>query len=796
MPSKKTSHSHSKPSTSSTPTGSRSQLFFAWLWPVILKLTLALVLGLVIYFIYLDGKVKNTFEGARWQVPVQVYGKVIRLQKKQSINIALLKKTLALSGYKKVLHVKQSGEYSLRQPTIHQPYLQQLVIYRRAFDFGLGSEQAVKLTIQINKNYISQLLADDVVVEQVQLEPVLLDRIVPSNKEDRILVSLEQVPEKILDTLLLVEDRNFYFHMGIAPLGILRALMANISAGRTVQGGSTLTQQLVKNMFLTRSRTITRKINEAFMALIIEHRYSKDQLLEAYINEVYLGQNGAKGIYGFGLASQFYFGKPLEQLTNAQIALLIAQIKGPSYYDPWRHPQRARNRRDLVLRLMFEQHFINRFEFEQALESDLSIRPQRRMNNKVYPSYMQLVKQELKQHLKNLAAEFKVPSGLRIFTGFDIRSQHLLEQTVQQQLPLLEKKHQVSRLEAAMLVTNINNGEIQALVGGREVNYAGFNRALKAKRPIGSLVKPAVYLAALERYQDYNLATILQDKPIKINNDSNHLWQPKNYDGKYRGQVSLFYALVHSLNVPTVNLGMTLGLDKVAQSLSLLGYNKPLVLRPSLLLGSLNLSPVEVNQLYMAIAAQGYFQKQHAISAIYSGDDELLWQAPTIKEQRLSTSGNYLLNYVLRKVAEQGTAKSLSWRLPHHHIAGKTGTTNKLRDSWFVGYDAKHLVTTWVGRDDNKPSKLTGSSGALVLFADFMKKLGVSDKPLIMPDNVAMILFEQKTGNAVTDKCSDTVEYPAVKVGVVIQDKCLKLRDELKQHKKKKRSWLERLFGG
>ncbi|MBL4909881.1 MAG: penicillin-binding protein 1B [Alteromonadaceae bacterium] len=794
MPSKKTSPVHEKPSFAVS-ADSRSKLFFAWLWSVTLKLSLALVLGLVIYFIYLDGKVKNTFEGARWQVPVQVYGKVFTLQNQQKINVKRLIKTLNLSGYKKVVQVKQAGEYSLNSQNNHQ----KITIYRRAFDFGLGAEKATKLSIVISNNQISQLFADDFSVKQVQLEPILLDRIVPSNKEDRILVSLEQVPEKIIDTLLLVEDRNFYYHVGIAPLGILRALMANISAGRTVQGGSTLTQQLVKNMFLTRSRTLSRKINEAFMALIIEHRYSKDQLLEAYINEVYLGQNAAKGIYGFGLASKFYFGKKLEQLSNAQIALLIAQIKGPSYYDPWRHAERARNRRDLVLRLMFEQHFINRIEFEQALDASLSIRAQRRMHKKVYPAYMQLVKQELKQHLKNLVAEFKVPSGLRVFTGFDIRSQHLLEQTVQQQLPLLEKKHQVSRLEVAMLVTDIESGEIQALVGGREVNYAGFNRALKAKRPIGSLVKPAVYLAALERYQDYNLATPLQDKPIKINNNSNHLWQPKNYDGKYRGQVSLLYALVHSLNVPTVNLGLSLGLDKVAQSLSLLGYDHPLVLRPSLLLGSINLSPVEVNQLYMAIAGQGFYQKQHVISAIYTGDDELLWQAPTTKEQRISSNGNYLLNYALRKVAKQGTARSLSWRLPHHPLAGKTGTTNKLRDSWFVGYDAKHLVTTWVGRDDNKPSKLTGSSGALVLFANFMKKLGVIDKPLVMPDNMAMILFEQKTGNAVTAKCSDVVEYPAVKVGVVIKDKCAKVRDKLldkKTNKNKKRSWLERLFGG
>jgi len=244
---------------------------------------------------------------------------------------------------------------------------------------------------------------------------------------------------------------------------------------------------------------------------------------------------------------------------------------------------------------------------------------------------------------------------------------------------------------------------------------------------------------------------------------------------------------------------MSLGLDKIAQSLSLLGYQKPLVLRPSLLLGSINLSPLQVNQLYMAIAGQGFYQKQHAITAIYTGNEQLLWQAPVTKEQRLSNNGSYLLNYALRKVAEQGTAKSLTWRLSGHHLAGKTGTTNQTRDSWFVGYDAEHLVTTWVGRDDNKPSKLTGSSGALVLFANFMKNYGVIDKPLVMPDNMTMILFEQKTGHAVTAKCSDVVEYPAVKVGVVIQDKCVKVRDELvekKAHKKKKRSWFERLFGG
>jgi penicillin-binding protein 1B len=771
----------SKPTMS---TLSNNQRLFRWCWHSVIKLSIALLFALIIYLIYLDGKVKKTFEGQRWQIPVQVYGKITTLLLNQSIDIQKLSQALTLSGYKKVAKVEHSGQFSQVKNS--------LIVYRRAFNFGDGIESATVIELEQQKNKISQLYQDNIAVETVQLEPSLLARIVPNNKEDRILVALENVPEKLLDTLLLVEDRNFYFHAGISPFGIIRALLANISAGHTVQGGSTLTQQLVKNMFLTRARTITRKINEAFMALIIEQRYSKDQLLEAYINEVYLGQNYANGVYGFGLASEFYFAKNIKQLSNAQMALLIAQIKGPSYYDPWRHPQRALKRRNLILRLMFEQHFINRDEFELAAESKLTIRQNRRLAKKSHPAYLQLVKQELKQHLVNLGNEIVTTSGLRIFTGFSPQSQFLLEQTVIEKLPLLEQQHKISQLEAAMMVTNIHSGEVRALVGGRNVGYAGFNRALSAKRPIGSLVKPAIYLAALERYQQYNFASVLADKPLKIKNGAGGFWQPKNYDGNYQGQVSLLNALVKSLNVPTVNLGLALGLDKVADALSLLGYQKSLVLRPSMLLGALNMSPFEVNQLYIAIAAQGFYQQQHAISAIYNANDELLWQHQNITEQRISDTGSYLLNYALRQVTEQGTARSLTWRLPDRHLAGKTGTTNNLRDSWFVGFDAQHLVTTWVGRDDNKSSKLTGSSGALVLFANFMKKQGVVEQPLIMPKAISNILFEQKTGNAVTAQCSGVVEYPAVSVGVVIQNTCLKKRDDVAE---KKRSWFERLFG-
>jgi len=766
-----------KKTNKSSSTRSRKQKITPWLLHSLLKLLLAVIIGLVIYVVYLDAKVQRKFEGQRWQIPIQVYGKIPQLQQHQVINLNDISTALVLSGYKKVAVVTEVGQFAQSQ--------HRLIIYRRSFDFGFGDEPAILITIDEHRGEISQLLLNNQKVKRVLLEPVLLDRIVPKNNEDRILVSLEDVPEKLIDTLLLVEDRDFYRHHGVSPLGILRALFANISAGRTVQGGSTLTQQLVKNMFLTRERTITRKINEALMALILEYHYSKDQLLEAYINEVYLGQHFGNGIYGFGLAARFYFGKSLAQLTDEQMALLIAQIKGPSFYDPWRHSKRAKKRRDLVLNLMFDKNLLSRQDYIKAIESPLTIRHTRRLYQQSYPAYLQVVKQELNHLLPDLEQQ----SGLRIFTGFSALSQHYLTQTMTSKLTQLEHKYQVNKLQAAMVVIDINSGEIRAMIGDRNTEYAGFNRALNAKRPIGSLIKPAIYLAALERYQEYNLATLLADKPLKIPDDRGRIWQPKNYDGHYRGQVNLINALIHSLNVPTVNLGLSLGLKQIRNVINTLGYTKTIPLRPSMLLGAITMTPLEVSQLYQTIAAQGKYKVQHAITEVLDKDNQLLWQAQMSAEQRLSDSGSYLINYALRKVVEQGTAKSLTWRLPQHQLAGKTGTTNQLRDSWFVGYDAKHLITTWVGRDDNKPSKLTGSTGALVLFSDFMRQQGIQNQSLLMPDNVNLFWFEQKTGNAVTEECSDIVQYPAVIAGIIIQKNCLKKRE-------KKRSWLERLFGG
>ena len=758
-------------------TPSRVKRMLRWSFWLFLKMSFIAVFVLFLYSIYLDGKVRDKFEGQRWQVPVQVFGAIEKYTVGSKLTLTNLRASLSANRYKKVTHVERPGEFALSKS--------RAIIYRRAFDFGAGVEAPVKLTIDVTNGKIKALYLDDEKVAQLRLEPLLLDRILPESKEDRVLVSLQAVPTKLLDTLLLIEDRNFYFHYGVSPIGILRALYQNLIAGRTVQGGSTLTQQLVKNMFLTRDKTLWRKANEAIMALILEYRYSKDQLLEAYINEVYLGQHYANGIYGFGLAAEFYFGKSIQSLNAEQMAMIIGQVKGPSYYDPWRFPERTIKRRDLVLRLMYQKEILSQQEFEHAVESPLSIRKKRRVKQQKFPAYLQLVKAELSRHL----SEYQQQSGVRVFTGFSINHQLALQATINEKLTTLAQES-AEQLQVAMVVSDFKSGEIRALVGGKEAGYAGFNRALHAKRPIGSLIKPAVFLAALERYQRFNLATLIEDKEITLSSEDGQAWRPKNYDGKYRGNVHLVDALVSSLNIPTVNLGMQLGLDNVAQAIHLLGYQEDIVTRPSMLLGALNMSPMEINQLYIPIANNGKGEKSHAIDRIVSARGETLWQFEALDQQVISTQAAYLLDFSLNKVTTSGTARSLTWRLKDKVVAGKTGTTNDLRDSWFVGYDNQLLVTTWIGRDDNKPTKLTGSSGALVLFADFMTKTGAISRQANIPASVELVRFDNKNGRPVTQACDNSQLLPAVTTGLLYEADC-----EEAPLKSKKKSWLEKIFG-
>ncbi len=424
-----------------------------------------------------------------------------------------------------------------------------------------------------------------------------------------------------MDTLLAVEDRAFFEHAGVNPKGIFRALLANLRAGRTVQGGSTLTQQLVKNLFLSNERTLKRKINEILMAILIDSRYGKDEILEAYANAIYFGQDGSRAIHGFGLASQFYFGEPLEDLDLHQIALLVGMIKGPSLYDPRKHPDRAMERRALVLDVMVEQNLVSAEDATVAEEMALDVTPKAASGITAYPAFLELVQRQLRQYYKS---EDLVSEGLRVFTTLEPRVQATAENTLANSLSPLEKSQPKARpLQGAAVVVDTQSGEVLAMVGDREPKAVGFNRALDAKRLAGSLIKPVVYLTALEQPDRYTLTTLLNDSPL-IYTSGGQRWTPANYDKRYHGRVTLRDALARSYNVPAVRVGLDMDVINVVEMLRRLGLERDLKPYPSLLLGALEVSPFEVTQIYERIANGGFRIPLRAIREVTNATGEPL----------------------------------------------------------------------------------------------------------------------------------------------------------------------------
>jgi penicillin-binding protein 1B len=755
----------------------------SWFWRHWGKLLLLCVLVVGAYVIYLDAKISQKFAGNKWQVPAQIYARPMFLSLKQEISIKEIEEELQLLGYRRVTHADSSGEYQVLNNRIR--------IQRRKFDFSHGTEDLRYIEISLKNKRVSQIqdLNSRQGINSIYLEPWLVTRLVSSGREDRMLVKINDVPPILTQALIATEDKDFYQHFGVAPLSILRALMANISAGRTVQGGSTLTQQLVKNLFLTREKSLVRKAKEAMMALIIEFRHDKDVILEAYLNEVFLGQNGDTGVYGFGLASYFYYDRPLNELSIDEIATLVGIIKGPSYYNPRKYEERVLERRNIVLRLMFESSQLSTNEYQDLVNLPIKLATGASMKKDKHPAFMDKVRRELRSVLDNPDIR---QSGLKVFTTLDSNAQMKAERAVSRGVTVQEKRVGKSGFEAAMIVTDIDSGEIRSIVGGRNVDYAGFNRALDAKRSIGSLIKPAIYLTALEQATDYNLATHLTDEPIKLKSTQGKMWEPQNSDKKFRGQVPLVTALSRSLNVPTVALGMNLGLGNIADTIWRLGVEEELDLYPALTLGAVNFSPLQVNQMYQTIANNGRYIPLHSITAIMSPNNKLLWNFDFVAEQRVDEQATYLLSYALHKVTLEGTAKAVRAKFPDINMAGKTGTTDDYRDSWFSGFDKNILVTSWIGKDNNQPVNLSGASGAMQLFIDYQQQQEPKSLVRRFPNGLSIAHFDNATGNLSKAGCADTFSVPAITAALPkVPNKCF---GEPTMPDKSKSLW-EKIFG-
>lgn len=678
------------------------------------KLGFTLLCGIAFYGIYLDGKIRNKMDGQIWQLPAEVYSRIENIRLSDQLNLEQIKQALLENEYHQTTMLATPGDFKIENNT--------LVILRRAFPFPNQPEAQRLFRLRFNNDNKLSIIEDLINVKTIsefRLDPKLI-AMLQSDREERLAIPLQHYPRLLIDTLLLTEDRHFYEHDGISLLGIIRALITNIKAGHNVQGGSTLTQQLVKNLFLSNERTLSRKMNEALMALILDFRYDKNRILETYLNEIYLGQNGNTQIHGFELASHFYFGLPVREISLDQIALLVGMVKGPSLYNPWRNPQKALERRNVVLKLMLNHKMISNELYDLLSKRPLGVQKRGQINRK-YPAFIQTLQQELRSKL----GENKLSSlsGARIFSTLDPKQQEHAEKSVIKAVSELQRKYKNPHLESAMIIADYKMGEVKAIVGGLQTNYAGFNRALHARRQIGSLVKPSIYLAALSDPEQFRLNTLIQNQPITIRIKGTQPWQPRNYDRKYSGSVMLIDALVRSLNIPTVNIGMKVGLNKVIEMQMAMGWDNVKIPNvPSTLLGSYSISPYEVTELFQTIANEGKHIPLSTLDSITDKQGNLIYQRSIMPQQVVPQEAAFQTLFAMQQVVERGTARSLQNQYASLKLAGKTGTTNESRDTWYVGIDGENVVTVWLGRDDNVTTKLTGASGALKIYQDYLSR--------------------------------------------------------------------------
>ncbi|MGE6793584.1 penicillin-binding protein 1B [Pseudomonas guineae] len=738
----------SRPRSKRRPGGMRPWLGWAF------KLSLVGLVVLAVFAVYLDAVVQEKFSGKRWTVPAKVYARPLELFVGQKLAKADFLKELDALGYRREGAVSGPGGVSVAGNAIE--------LYSRGFQFYESAEPSQRVRVRFSGDYVAGLTqAGGGNLAVARLEPLLIGGLYPAHQEDRVLIKIDQVPPYLVETLVAIEDREFFNHFGVSPKGIARAVWINATAGQLRQGGSTLTQQLVKNFYLTNERSLSRKATEAMMAVLLELHYEKKDILEAYLNEVFLGQDGQRAVHGFGLASQYFFSQPLSELKLEQVALLVGMVKGPTYYNPRRNPERALARRNLVLDVLVEQGVVSAEEVAAAKRKPLGITQRGTLADSSFPAFLDLVKRQLREDYQE---QDLTEEGLRIFTSFDPIMQLKAESALADTLKRLSGRKGVDQVEAGMVVTSPENGEVQAIIGSRQPRFAGFNRALDAVRPIGSLIKPAIYLTALERPSQYTLTSLLEDKPFSIKGQDGQVWSPQNYDRKAHGTIYLYQGLVNSYNLSTAKLGLEIGVPEVLKTMNRLGVEQNWPAYPSMLLGAGGLSPLSVANMYQTLANGGFNTPLRGIRNVLTAEGEPLKRYPFQIQQRFDSGAIYLLQNAMQRTMTEGTGRSVYNQLPRSlALAGKTGTSNDSRDSWFAGFSQDVLAVVWLGRDDNGPTPLTGATGALQVWADFMRKADPLPLDMPVPDNVVHAWVDANTGQGTDPSCPNAVQIPYIR---------------------------------
>ncbi len=686
----------------------------ALLWLILAGSGLALGFGGP-YLWRLDRQTTRHFAELTWQEPTRVYARPLRLMPGLSMTASALELELEAAAYRRLPEAIEPGSYSRDGERFR--------IASRGYRDVDGRVASRRIAVRLDRGRVAELqdMAHGQALDEARLDPARIATLYGLKTEERRLIKLDRAPPLLVAGLQAVEDRDFKYHRGVDPLGILRAVWVNLREGGVRQGGSTLTQQLVRGLYLSRAKTLRRKLDEALIALIIEARFDKAVILEAYLNQVYLGQQGSQAIHGVGAASEFWFARELDALDTAEIALLIGIIRGPSHYDPRRHPERARMRRNRVLDQFFETGLIDAAEHRRASTAPLNVSARPGTFSDRYPSFSELVRLQLTD---DYPASALSGAGLTVHSTLAPSAQHFAQGAAASALAALDGPNR-PELQTALVLTDVDSGEVRALLGGRDPLAVGFNRAIQARRPVGSLLKPFVYMLALAQPSRYSLATWLEDAPVAVDLPRNRVWRPENSDGRSHGRVRLIEALAKSYNQATVRLGLEVGVERLARLLAALARIEAPD-NPSLILGSADLSPMAVAQLYQFLASGGKVQPLRAVRGVLDASGTALkrYDRPTPPAQPGDAIATDLVALALQEAVRSGTARPLiAQGLGRLDPAGKTGTSNDSRDSWFAGYTGEHLAVVWVGNDRNQTTGLYGATGAMRVWSALFGEL-------------------------------------------------------------------------
>jgi len=672
---------------------------------------------LIPYTLYLNHQVGERFGQLRWQIPTRVYARPLELRPGVAMDAQTLKTELDAAAYRDDGAGVRPGSYMRKGG-------RWLIASRGFFDVdGQVAPRRIEVVVSGGRVASVRDAARKQSLKAARLDPARIATLYGQQQEERRLVRIEEVPELLVTGLQAVEDRDFNHHHGIDFGGILRAVWVNLRSGEARQGASTLTQQLARSGLLGigKEQTITRKFNEILYAMLIEARYDKRTILEAYFNQVYLGQRGSQAIHGVAAGAEFWFGRDLRDLTTEQIALLIGIVKGPSAYDPRRNPERAKERRDFALGKMHETNLINDVEFERAKKAPLGVTKTPVNVANRFPAYVDLIRRQL---ARDYPADALQGAGLSVLSGMSPSAQAYAEGAVTRTLKAVESKKRPP-LEAGLVMTDVHNGEVIAMVGSRSFAEHGFNRAVEAQRPVGSLLKPFVYLLALAQPGKYSLASWVDDAPVTISLGRNKKWSPGNSDGRSHGSVRLIDALAQSYNQATVRIGMQVDPERIADLIrTLAGIEGEK--NPSLILGSVDQSPYAMAQLYQFLASGGEIQPLHAVRGVLDPNGKALnrYDTAPAPAQEGDAIAARLVTTALQHAVTSGTGRQLMGDgLGRLQPAGKTGTSNDSRDSWFAGYTGDHLAVVWVGNDQNQPTGLYGATGAMRVWSGIFSRL-------------------------------------------------------------------------